>query len=505
MVALPLKDRGWRSQIRFRPWGLDSTQQLVLATILLVTTLVYLRCLSNGFVSDDYLEIVANRYLAQWSTIWRSLLYSAGHFSLGQTCYYRPLKSLWSVLNFHVFGLHPAGWHALKLVLHLWVTLLTFRIAQLLTDDVGAGLTAASVFALLPVHAEVVAWISAIPEPLAAAFELCALCCFIQRRPEDWFGYFLPMVLFAAGLLSFEGAIVFPLLVVLYVFLFEAPSPALSANDVRAGLDLAIRRSAPFVVLTVCYLAVRFVVVGKTEFSGHTIPDPHEAVSRLEAIALAPSAILAYISSLIFPWDIGPFHRLEWVNGFGFAGFYSKLLLLTLGAILACLAVLSSSRRKLYSFCIGWFVITLLPALNVFETVTRVHLPATVQDRYLYLPSFGLCVIAGDLVVRFWRSHEAVRWVVVSVFAAAMMSYAAFVWRAESFWHDDDAMLRRAVEVVPDSPTYHRRLALRLEHEGDLTGAVREQQKAVQLDPDDRFNRDYFDYLASRMNSEEAR
>ena len=487
----------------FHPWGLNPIQQLALATILIVTGLIYLRCLYNGFVSDDYLEIVANRHLGQWSTMWQALFYSAGHFLLGQTCYYRPLKSMWSVLNFHLFKLNSVGWHTLKLLLHLWVTLLTFRVAQLLTNDITAALASAAAFALLPVHTEIVAFVSAIPEPLAAIFELSALCCFIERRSGSWSDYLLPTILFAAALLSFEGAIVFPLLITLYVFLFEVAPQRLALAEMREALAVALRRSAPFFIVLLAYLAIRAAVLGRAEFSGHPVPDPHAVVSPLEAVAMTPSAILVYVTSTVLPWVSGPFHRLQWVGGFGSIRFGSSVLLLALGTFLIALAIVRSSRRALYAFCSVWFVITLLPALNLFATLSRAHLPIIVQDRYLYLPSVGFCVVAGDLTVRFWRSRQSARWVVASTLVAVAITYATFAWRAEGFWHDDEAMLLRAVEVVPDSPLYHRKLALLFEHEGKLSEAYREQRKAVELEPDNRFNRDYLEYLTSRLTPED--
>lgn len=243
-------------------WNLNAKQTTALAGVLLVTLVVYLRCLSNDFVSDDHAEILTNTFIGQWSLLWRSLVHDSLWFSLGQSCYYRPLKNLWAAFNFHLFGLHPAGWHALNILLHLSVTLLSFRAAQLLTDDVAAGLATALLFGLLPVHTEVVAWISASPEPLAAVFELAALCYFIQRSRQSRWSYLVPLMLFAGALLSFEGAIIFPFLIAVYIFLFEATAAPSSAVHAGNRLITAFRRSAPFLVLALVYFAVRTEILG---------------------------------------------------------------------------------------------------------------------------------------------------------------------------------------------------------------------------------------------------
>src|SRR5208282_1153059 len=360
--------------VALRRWNLNAKQTTALAGVLLVTLVVYLRCLSNDFVSDDHAEILTNPFIGQWSLLWRSLVHDSLWFSLGQSCYYRPLKNLWAAFNFHLFGLHPAGWHALKILLHLSVTLLSFRAAQLLTDDVAAGLATALLFGLLPVHTEVVAWISASPQPLAAVFELAALCCFILRIRQSRWSYLLPLMLFAGALLSFEGAIVFPLLIAVYVFLFEATAAPSSAVHAGNRLITALRRSAPFLVLALVYFAVRTEILGLSGFPGAGMAKVHQA-AFVQLLVTLPSMTLSYIEILIVPWMVGPVHRIIWVNGFGSIHFYLTLSILIFIAVASYLVIRQSPRRQLYLFCTLWFVLSLLPMLNVVMTVNQRSLP----------------------------------------------------------------------------------------------------------------------------------
>ncbi|HVN64578.1 MAG TPA: hypothetical protein VMT58_08060, partial [Candidatus Binataceae bacterium] len=96
-----------------------------LAAILAATAIVYSSSFGNGFVFDDGDIIVSNRLLGQWSYIWRSLSrdlwWSLDPGHLPQSSYYRPLENIWLALNFHLFGLNPAGWHVATVALHLIV------------------------------------------------------------------------------------------------------------------------------------------------------------------------------------------------------------------------------------------------------------------------------------------------------------------------------------------------------------------------------------------------
>jgi len=49
-----------------RRWQLDSAQTAMLVGVLLITTIVYLRCLANGFVYDDLLTVPNHKYIGQW-------------------------------------------------------------------------------------------------------------------------------------------------------------------------------------------------------------------------------------------------------------------------------------------------------------------------------------------------------------------------------------------------------------------------------------------------------
>jgi len=486
-------------------WNLNAKQTTALAGVLLVTLVIYLRCLSNGFVSDDHVEILTNPFLGQWPLLWRSLVHDSLWFSLGQSCYYRPLKNLWAAFNFHLFGLHPAGWHALKILLHLSVTLLSFRAAQLLTEDVTAGLVTALFFGLLPVHTEVVAWISATPEPLAAVFELAALCCFIQRSWQSLWGYLLPLMFFAGALLSFEGAIVFPIVIAVYVFLFEAtaaPSPVIRAGN---RLVTAFRRSAPFLVLALVYFAARTEIVGLSGFPGAGMANVHQ-VAFLQVVVTLPSLILGYIEILVVPWMVGPVHHILWVNSFGSTHFYVTLAILIFIGVASYLVIWQSPRKQLDLFCAFWFLLSLLPMLNAIMTVNHSSLPQVVQDRYLYLPSFGVCLLFGDVISRAGRSYKTMRLLLAGLVTATTVLYATVIWNAQSFWHDSGAMLRREIELVPDSPIYHRNMALLISEKSDLTEAERkemlgEEMTAVRLDPDSDAEKFFLGVIEQRLGN----
>ncbi len=129
-------------------------RSLILGAVLLATLLAYLRCLGNGFIFDDRQMIIGNPYIGQWSFPWKSLFNDLWWFQGPRhSAYYRPLQDIWLGVNYQLFGLHAAPWHAAMVGLHLVAVWLVFKLAFHLTHEWPAAVLAALLFGLLPVHA----------------------------------------------------------------------------------------------------------------------------------------------------------------------------------------------------------------------------------------------------------------------------------------------------------------------------------------------------------------
>ncbi len=145
-------------------------RRIRIAALLALSALVYARSLSNQFVYDDNEEIRLNHFIGQWSFIWRSFVNDSWWFrnpaKLPQSAYYRPLQDAWFALNYHAFAMNPVGWHMMMIALEVIVVWLVFRVTEELTGDFTSALVAGALFAVMPVHAQAIAWPSAIPLPM---------------------------------------------------------------------------------------------------------------------------------------------------------------------------------------------------------------------------------------------------------------------------------------------------------------------------------------------------
>ncbi len=463
----------------------------MLGGVLLVTILVYLRALGNGFVYDDRTKIRVNDYIGQWSFLWQSLLHDEWWFQstgdLPWSSRYRPLSDIWFGLNYHLFGLNPAGWHAATLGVHLIAVWLLFRLALRLTGDRPVSLLACLLFAVMPVHVQAVVWTSAIGLLLAATLETGALCLFASRAGSR-FKLPLALILYAGALLSHESAVAFPGLIGLYVFLLES---AADAENGKQSIDSpwprarrALAAMSPFAAAMLLYLIARRLVLGAfINTTNSVLP-----VGAARVLMTIPRVVLTDLAVMIAPSTAGLAHRQLFVSSPGSVDFVrSPASLDFLGpvAVLAVLALVflrsvrNHPRRRLYLFCAGWILIAIAPMMNLGAITHFLE----VQDDYLYLASAGWCVMFGDCVVRFVRAGRSMRrnlaWTAI---AALVAVYLATVWSLEPVWHDNRALFARCIEDLPEAVVCHGALGVALKLEGDLPGAERELTEAIHLD-----------------------
>ncbi len=463
---------------------------------MLATIAIYLPSLRNGWVFDDWSELVNNRLIHSWSFVWNSFRYDIWWFRdpsrLPQCAYYRPLENAWFAANALLFGIHSAPWHLAKIVLHAVAVLLCFRVAQLLTGDAAVALLTAAMFGVMPAHVEAVVWASAIPEPLSTTFELGALCCFINRKPGWSRGLVFALMLYAGAILSHETAILFPLIIAAYVFLIErSPNGEQSrsiqnATDLKSRAGAALRAAAPFLVLAIAYLCARLNALGASDFLGMPYSQaaavllgwqkPVPAPGILGLILTAPVVLLAYAGVLMVPGIAGPAHNVGWIVSVAPVTFIAAGVLAVLAAIALGLAWRSSSRN-LYLFCAAWSLLTLAPSMKLNSIF------ALVQDRVLYAPSFGWSLAVAMAAVRLAAVSPRVRAAVAGAMAILLAAYAVSAVRLERYWYDDLTFYAGCVANDPHHVEYLRWLVDDLNKKGDFTAAMNALRQAVNLDP----------------------
>jgi Flp pilus assembly protein TadD len=452
------------------------------APAILITLIAYLRCVPNEFVYDDNEMITLNRFIGDFALVWKSFTHDSWWFRnpliLPQSAYYRPLQDVWLALNFHLFGFAPAGWHLAMIAVHLVAVGLVFAVARELSDSRWTPLLAATLFGVLPIHAQAIVWPTAIPLPMSAVFELAGLLYFIRvhKAPTSRSPMIIAPIFYALALMSHESAVIFPAILVSYIILI-APFPE------RAKWRQVISRVAiatfPFFLELAIYLAIRFWVLG---FISRPYVTNHMTIA--ETLLRMPSVVGTYALLLIAPWRAGPVHPIEVVESVTSREFFLPVIaLLGLGAS-AVIGLWNDARRHLYLFCATWIFLSILPMLNL-RTFSPI---AMVEDRYLYFASVAWCIAISEAIVSFATSAAWSRFPAAIGATALAAVCAGILFHVESFWHDEIALFSTCVEASPRSHLCHDRLGLAFKSRGQLDAAEQQFFIAQDIEPDDGAN-----------------
>jgi Tfp pilus assembly protein PilF len=408
--------------------------------IAFATSLAFGNTLSFGFVWDDHFLIGGSAFVRSWDALPRIL---ASHFWAGHAdwrMYYRPLINVSFLVDFQLWGLNPLGYHLTNVLVHLGVSLAVAWIGATFLRDWLVGLVAGLVFSLHPVHSQSVSFIAGRTDLVATLFFLVAFGLYDRwRRSGETLAHAGALLAFALALLSKEVAVVLPLVLLLRDRVFADPGT-------RPSFVRALGRVGPMLGVLAVFLAVRFLLLSDDLL--HRSPGPPaEWLPRLwTTIALASR--YAWIS--VVPYPVSPSQGAPVSTGADDPFFL--LAAIGLGGLLgASLAV--GRRRPAVRFLSGWFWLTLAPslALTLMPGSTAIF-----ADRFLYLPSVGVCLL-GSLALRPFLGPPRpvgpgqIRPPAAAAGAALLLALTALtLWRNED-WRDDLRLYYRMADTDPDS------------------------------------------------------
>jgi len=148
-------------------------------------------------------------------------------------------------------------------------------------------------------------------------------------------------------------------------------------------------------------------------------------------------------------------------------------------ALLIALALWSLRRSRPLLLGLAAFAVFLLPASNLLFPVGTL-----MAERLLYLPSFGLCLIAGHLGAGFARAGRPARDAVVFSAVVLLGLAGARTWTRIPAWNDNGTLALTDVKLQPRSAKLQAGAGIALHNAGQDLGAEADYRQALQIWPD---------------------
>jgi len=371
----------------------------------LAALIAYWRALGNDFVWDDPLVLQQLRAIRGAGDLF---VLPAGI----PRFYYRPVVFATYLIDRGLGGEQPFWFHASVVAWHVLNTVLVYLLALRLfggrltadgrPDIVDVRLfacIAALFFAVDPIHVESVAWMAGRSDVIACSFVLTSLLLFLgESTATAWGGG----ATFLLALLTKEpvvlAAAVFPL------------------ADWSLGRKFRAARYPPLLVAVAVYLALR--VAGAGLLGETTQPSSNGIGAVIAAIGYYLGRAFLPIGQTVFAATV-PTGALYTITGIGG--------MIVLGALFAWSW---RARAAAPLVALAWFAATLAPALGL---VLRRIGTTPVAERYLYVPSVGVVILAAWLLSRLAQRRAAVLPVAAVLALAGIVETA----RRNHVWEND--------------------------------------------------------------------
>ena len=477
-----------------------------------MAVLIYIPAMNGGYIYDDDNLLYNNPAIRRgygwnaeaWKGLWSFWLPVGADAAAAAD--YAPLAdtTLWLEWRFwgnngdlngperdpHFQGIGSTGYHITNIILHgIAALLLWYMLAQM---GIPGAWLAALVWAVHPVCAESVAWISERRNTLSMGlFALTMISWFNFQRTRRWSKYYLAILLFILTMFAKTSIVMLPVVLLLCVWWMRN---RVTWDDVLEAVPFFLI-SLIFGIITLYFQNYRAI---NKEFVPGFITNP------IERIPSACFALGFYFYKIILPINLNLIYQ-QWHRTLQHAGTSPESILIALnqqkyvaysfmgiakeliiGVNFAAFFYWAWRRRDTWGrhaiLGMGFFVIMIAPVLG-FTRMAYMRL-TLVSDHFQYAPMVGviaLCV--AGLVQMYHRLQPTFRPLLVAVgvgfigiFSCLTCIRAIAFSEPEKLWVDN-------LKKNPDSWQGHSHLGAIYWQQNNVKGALDEWEQSVIFAP----------------------
>lgn len=445
-------------------------------------------------------------------------------FTRFQVANWHPLTWASHMLDAELFGAsqRSAGAHHLvSVALHAASAAILYLALRRMTGDPWRCAWVAALFAVHPLRVESVAWVAERKDVLSGLFFMLALLAYARyaRRPGPG-AYALVLVFALLGLLSKPMLVTLPFVLLLLDVWplrrwtpFGAPRPArpgakpTAPRPAAAPLGRLLLEKAPLFAMVAGAIAATLAAQGGAQ-----------AMVDLAwpwRIVTPALAYVTYVGKTLWPANLAVYYvHPGTLAGASPASFALPAAAAILALAAATVAVVRGAARFPWAFT-GWFWFLgmLVPVVGLLQVGGQFW-----ADRYAYLPTIGLYLMAAWGTGEFVARRPAARPITATLALAAIVASAVAARAQVAVWRDSRTLFEHALRVTRDNwmiennlgsylsiedpasmearrhleasvrirpvlADSHANLALVLSNQGEIDAARAHWSRALELDP----------------------
>lgn len=426
------------------------------AILALACSTIFFPVLGHGFVRwDDFALIVENPLVR---------LFSPRIFWTFDPELYIPMTLLTFQMETAIAGTEPFLFHLTNLLLHIANVILVFAFLRRLFKDDLIAFGGALLFAVHPIQAEAISWVSARKELLMTFFFLGSLLC--AMRDESNEGNAGKRGSSLASLSSIASISFFLLALLSKVTALTLPV-VLLLLDWQQGKNLkqsAIRR---WLYWTLSVIFSVIAIIGRG--------DPLTLLTPFQTILLAFRSFTFYLQQFFLPLRFSAIYEPP-----------SPLMLTNPAVALSIIVVILLCigawilRKRLRAAVLGFlfFAITIAPSFLAYAKANDITLAA---DHYAYLPVVGLVILVTGVLSVILKNKPRLEPAIL-IAAALLLSIKTF--GQTHVWRSTGTLFASVLQTHPKSHVALNNLGFVALNEGRVNEAIVLSEAALKEKPE---------------------
>ena len=330
-----------------------------------------------GFVNYDDKENVYENPVVEKGLSVQAIGWAFTHVQMAN---WVPLTTLSHMLDCQMFGLHAGGHHLVNVLWHAATAVLLFLVLRHITGSLWRSAFVAAVFAVHPLRAESVAWVSERKDVLSGFFFMLTLWAYVRYTEECaihhslfTIHYSLALIFFVLGLLAKSMVATLP-----FVLLLLDYWPLGRLQHAPQFLRL-VKEKIPLFVLAAGSCVTTALVPSLVVTDASRLP-------LLERLGNALVSYGVYLWQMVYPAGLAA----PYPNPPNGQPLWKVCLAFVLLAGISAGVILCRNKRPFLLTGWLWYLGMLFPVIGIIQ----ISPDASHADRYTYLPGIGLAIAA---------------------------------------------------------------------------------------------------------------
>ena len=458
---------------------------------------LYINSLQNQFTNWDDGMIYQNSTIRDlsWNGIKRLFTHEKANT-------YQPVRMLSYAVDYHFWKLNPMGYRITNILFYMLTCIMVFLTLKLLSSHLReraspdshfrVAMFGSLLFAAHPVHVEAVTWLAARKEVLQGFFFFSAFYLYMVGREKEgrgkliYFSFTLLSILLAT--LSKPSAVVFPAVILVYEIAKQ-----------RDRWFEFIKNHWPFFTIALLISIVFISILMKVMLDAGGVK-PYRGGTFFNNFLISFYAFLYNIKLLVFTVNFSAAYTISVSNPILSL---KTILFVGLSVFIGGLSIWSLKRTKVIFFSFFFFLVTMLPYLNIIPISTLL------ADRYVFIASFAYCFLLGIGFDNFYSlrnkrfSEGFFRLLSASIFILLLAGYSFMTIHQNTIWQNSYTLWADAVEKHPESNTANALMGVVYMESGMDEKAVEYLEKAVEILPYDYQSRNNLGIVYGRLDQPE--